>query len=410
VSLNLDQLSYLSEIERLVGLVRSSDVPCPAPEPEPGGVIQVTGDNLRAAISAAPAGSILDLMGKTFPQYIDIDKPLTLVNGGIVAPLPNTNDMVTITGDDVKLRDFTVYGDQATTKNGIVANGKGLDMVRVRVHDIGRPGQETHALVCWNGSHITADDCTFHGGSMAVLFGGNGTAVPNHVPAENHFNNCILGRPIEWKGRFASKTIVEFKNCRNTKFTNCTLENNWQEGPQGHAITITASNYDGRSPLTVTENLTFDNCRILNVNGGVYAIGHGQHHYDMTLDPLEPTLRGNNYQFLNCYWEISKARNGGQGALFTTGYEPLNVLFEGNTHYGDGSAMMRIVDRRLGNGVVFRNNPRLQAGTYGVFGPLGSRGTNYNVQMLDSPMDGNTFVGADSIFKRNFPSNTFVSA
>jgi hypothetical protein len=245
---------------------------------------------------------------------------------------------------------------------------------------------------------------------MAVLFGGNGTAVPNHVPAENSFNNCILGRPIEWKGRFGCKTIIEFKNCRNTKVTNCVLENNWQEGPQGHAITITPSNYDGNSPETITENLLFENNRILNVNGGALAIGYGQHHYGSATKPAQPTGRGNNYRFINNYWEISRRLNGGQGALLTTQCEPLNILFEGNTHYGDGDAMVRVNDSRIGNGLIFRNNQRLYAGTYGIFSPMGARGSNFHVQFLESLMEGNTFVAAHSSFKANFPTNTYVTA
>jgi hypothetical protein len=375
--------------------------------------IPVTGTNLQTAINAAPDGATLDLLGAVFPQVITIAKPLTLINGGVVAPAANTDTLVTITGAGVALTDFTVTGDDATTKRGISAQGHGLTLTRVRVTNIGRPGTETQALACWNGSHIVADDCTFYAGSIAILFGGNGTAVQNHVPSDCSFTNCIMGRPLSWKTRFGCKTIFEVKNGRNITVSNSLLENNWEEGPQGHAITITPSNYDNNSPLTIAENIEFSNCQILNVNGGAKAIGYSQHHYGTTSTPASPTLRGNNYRFLNNTFVISKAVNGGQGALLTTQCEPLNILFEGNTHTSDGDALMRVNDARIGNGVLFRNNVRLNPGTYGVFSSAANRGAGFHTQFPPSAEQPSGFTGNTmaqpyhSIFRANFPDNLY---
>lgn len=402
--LNPEQLAALAEIERQIGIIRSLENPT-NPNPDNGiPVINVEGD-LQSAINAASNdGVILDLLGREHTRSIVINKPITLRNGSVRASI-NINDLVNITGDNVKLLNFRAIGDGATTKNGIVANGRFLELDNVEVLDIGRPGQETHALITWNGSDIIARNSTFYGGSMAVMAGGAGTTTPNHVPSNISIDNCKLGRPLSWKGRFGCKTIIELKNARNVTVRNSTLENNWQEGPQGHAITLTPSNYDGRSPETTVENVLFDNNRILNVNGGVLAIGYSQHQAE------RPTLHGRNYRFINNEWLISKGINGGQGALVTLGWEPLDVLFEGNSITSDGDALIRVQDSKIVENFTFRNNPRvITPGTYGVFSPVGIRGIGWRTQFINGLIEGNVFTNAHSIFRANFPLNSYLAA
>lgn len=371
-------------------------------EPDPVGipVIPVEGD-LQAAINAASNdGVILDLLGREHvTSTIKIPKTITLRNGSTRA-LPNTNDMFAITGDGVKFEQFKITGD-GTTKNGISANGDTLTLEDTDVLNIGRPGIESHALVTWDGKNITVRGGSLQGGSMAFLSGGTTSSIPNHVPSNILFENVKMIRPLEWKGKYGSKTIMEFKNARNVVVRNCILENNWHEGPQGHAITITPSNHN--NPETIVENVLYENCKIIGVNGGVSALGYSQH-------ADKPTLRGNNYRFVSCEWSIRKSVYGGQGALVTFAQEPLDVQFINNLIDSDGDGLIRCNDSKIIENFKFINNPRVVTpGTYGIVSPLGHRGASWATQFKGGEMTGNTFTGAHSTFRANFPLNTYVA-
>lgn len=364
-------------------------------------VIPVEGD-LQAAINAASEdGVILDLLGREHvTSTIKIPKTITLRNGSTRA-LPNTNDMFAITGNGVKFEQFKMTGD-GTTKNGISANGDGLLLEDTHVLNIGRPGIESHALVTWDGQNITVRNSTLQGGSMAFLSGGTASSKPNFVPNNFLFDNVNMARPLEFKGKYGSKTIMEYKNARNVVVRNCLLENNWHEGPQGHAITITPSNHN--NPETIVENILYEGNRIIGVNGGVQANGYSQH-----LD--KPTLRGNNYRFINNEWLIRKSVYGGHGALVTFGLEPLDVMFVDNKIDSDGDGLIRCNDSKVIENFKFLNNPRIVTpGTYGIVSPLGHRGASWDVQFKGGEMTGNTFTGAHSIFRSKFPLNTYLAA
>lgn len=388
--MNQAQIDALKEIERQLQLMWAAEGPT---------VIDVQ-SNLQAAVDSAPEKVILDLGGRTFVTTLHVSKPLTIRNGAIAAP-PNTNDLIVLDGEDISLLNINATGD-GTTKRGVSAQGKNMYLEGCQIRNIRRVGQESQALAMWDGTQLTVKNSVLEGGSQAVLLGGNGTKVQNHVPTDILFDNVLMTRPLEWRGQgYACKTGFEVKNGRNITVKNSLIENVWTEGQTGVAITLTPSDVAGTNPLTTVDNVLFENNVIQNVAGGVSALGLSQH------QALRPTTKGSGYRFLGNSWNVSKAKFVGQGALLQLGWEPDGVEFVNNVATTDGDAMIRVTDTYPVTGFKFTGNTVNKAGTYGIFASWGSRGAAFIAHFPDGVIADNTLYDANSVFKANFPNNTY---
>lgn len=391
--LNQIQLDALAEIERQVRIIRTSDTQ----------IIEVTGP-LQEAINAAPAGSTLDMLSKSHETIVRISKPLTIRNGIVLAPA-NANDVVNITntGVGVRLQDLTIRGN-GNTKNGIVAHGRNMDFDNIKVENIRRVGQETHAIVMWDSpGPLIVRNSKLEAGSICFLAGGAKTTVPNTIPTDLSFDNVTFTRPVTWKGQgYACKNAFELKNARKVSVKNCILENVWAEGQAGSCIVLTpSSSGDLNSQETIVEDVLFEGCTIRNVGNGVNALG-------FTQQVEFPTKRGNNYRFIRNQWQITDTL-GGHGTLVMVAHEPTDVIFEHNVVKNDGDAFFRIGDEIPVRGVRFYGNDIQPAGTYGVFAPKGNvRGIGWETICPGGVMESNKFTQAHATFKTNFPKNTYV--
>lgn len=390
--LNPIQLEALNEIERQVAKIRAADIQ----------IIEVNAPPLQAAINSAPVGSILDLKGNSFTEKITIVKSLTLRNGTILAP-PSTDNLVNITSGYVQLKDLVIKGN-LNNKNGIVAHGQKMEFDNINIQDIARVGQESHAIAMWNTSgSLSVKNSRLEAASTSFMAGGAIPTIPNTIATDLYFDNCVFTRKLEWKGKgYAIKNAFELKCARNVTVVNSILENVWKDGQSGYAIVLTPSAAESTaSPLTTVENVLFQKNVIRNVGAGVNALGFTQH-------PEFPTQRGNNYKFIDNQWQITKL-NLGHAGLVMLSWEVKDVVFESNLVVEDGDAFCRFADRKPVEGLVFQGNSINVCGTYGVFAPDGNiRGIGWSTIAPGGIMNSNTFTGAHTTFKTNFPSNTYV--
>lgn len=397
--LSNEQKAALAEIERLVGVIKFTDQPCPS------NVIPVV-SNLQKTISDAPEWAILDLLGNTFVEAVVIDKPLTVRNGTIQAP-PNCNDIVILRESHITLNGGLVINGDGTTKRGIMNDAMFVEIDNIQVRNIRRAGQESQALAMWNTpGPLKVTNSVLEAGSIPFLAGGSQPVTPNTIATGLLFDNCLFTRPIAWQGQdVVCKNAFELKSAQDVVVRNCTLENVWKQGQAASAIVLTAVNY-GNSPEAVVQNVLFENCGIRNVGAGVNGIGYGQH---TNGGVVTPTRQGNNWRFINCNWEISMARNGGNGALVMLGREPKDIYFDGGFCTMDGGAFLRQTEPSIPiQDFSLQNMTIKPIGTYGVFTPVGSRGVGWNVAFPGGLINGNTFSGAHATFKTNFPNNVYV--
>jgi hypothetical protein len=388
----------------------------------------VVSSNLQGAINSAPDGSVLRLVaGTEFVGNFTVPKPLTLVtedaslvtnsnspalnvtgndvrvvNVTVRSTFTNTNDLVTLRGSRALLQGMSITGN-GSTKRGIAANGFDTIIDNCRVLGIGRVGQESQAIAMWDGSGLIVRRSVLQAGSTSFLSGGASPTVANHVPANLVFEDCLMTHDPALRGQgYVCKTGFELKSGRNVTVRNCTIENIWVEGQTGFAITLTPSNYSGNSPETTVEHVLFENNIIQNCGGGANIIGFSQHQSE------RPTQRAHDLNFVNNQFTISRLLYGGHGSLMQLGIEPANLNWESNQVVADGDAFIRTSDNRAITEFNFVGNSVNRAGTYGVWTPSGSRGTNWVTAFPGGIMTGNTFTGAHSTFRTNFPDNTYI--
>ena len=375
------------------------------PEPPDGGgeVINVSGD-LAQAISAAPAGAILDLGGQSFTSpSLRIDKPLTLRNGEIIAAA-NVSDLLELRGEDITLLDLVLRGN-GTTKRGISNQAANTVLERVQVRNICREGQETQAMAMWDSpGPLSATDCYFEAGSIGFLAGGSTPTIPNTIATGLTFTRCTFTRPLEWRSKgYACKNSFELKCARNVLVDDCEISNAWAQGQSGYLIQLTPSQY-GNSPETTVENVEFRHCNIHDGAGGVNALGYSQHQSD----PGRETQRGGNYRFIECTINVSKSYDG-HGTALTWAHSPDGIEWIDNDVTEDGDAM-RCSDEKPVDNFIYRGGRVNTTGTYGIWTPQGSRGAAWDKIAPGGIVEGVTFVNAHSTFKSNFPGNTYETA
>jgi hypothetical protein len=396
--MNQTQQDAIREIERQLQIIWAAEAP-----PPPTVYTVSPTDDLQTVLDTVDA-EIIDLNQLVISSgYLAVKRKLTLQNGTIEAT-PNVNDMLDIRADDVNIQQVMLRGD-GTTKRGVVVNGKRFVMNQSEIRNIRRLGAECQAMATWNGADIFVSNTVLEGSTQSFMSGGSSPTIPNHVPSNIRFHNCLFTRPYEWlNAGYGCKTIFEVKSGRSIQVTNSILENIRTDGQTGVAITLTGSQY-GNSPENIVEDIEFHSNIIRNASSGVSAIGWSQHQDD----PTRAMLKGRNYRFINNVWDLSLRLHAGQNALALLGAEVDQVVFTGNDVTLDGgAAFLRITDKRLVTNLHIEENTLRNIGTYGVFSSLGSRGTNWNLQANPGIITGNTISGATSLFRTNFPDNVYV--
>jgi len=370
-------------------------------QPEPSVLVAQQRDSLQGLLDNLVDVDVIDLNGQAFTiPTLNIRRKIEIRNGTLLAQ-PNLNDLVTIADcEGVVLRGLVLRGD-GTTRRGIAANGRNMLFEVVYVEHICRPGTESQAVAIWNGTGLTIRDSFLEGASQSFLSGGAAPTVPNHIPSDILLENCTLTRDTAWRGAgMAVKTGFELKSARLVTVRNCVIENVWVDAQTGWAITLTPSQY-GNSPETVVEDVLFTGNVIRNVAGGANILGFTQH-----TEPTRATQRANNLRFIANTFAISRATNGGHGALMQLGIEPAELVWKNNDITQDGD-FLRTTDKRPILGFRFNGNSVNTTGTYGVFTPLGSRGVGFAAAFPDGLIADNTFYSAHSTFKTNFPNNVW---
>ena len=404
------------------------------PPPPPETLVSTTLE-LQAALTDATIDTIRIADGVMLSGNFTLARPVRLVSnsGGIVtpnvspaltingdavtveglivesAPGAPTSDLMILTGTLTTLRGMIIRGN-GQTKRGIAVNGVDTLIEDCQILNICRTGQETQAVAGWNYTGLTMRGCVLQGGSTGFLSGGSSPTVPNHVPADVLFENCTFTRPLEWKAfAYACKTGLEIKSGKRFRVLNCTVENVWPQGQTGYAFTFTPSQY-GNSPETIIEDVLVEGCIIRNCGGGLNALGYSQHQSTL------PTLVSRNIRFIGNTFELTRWGTDGissaHGALMQLGGGgPAQMEWTGNTCTSTGDAFLRTTatvptEMPAIEGFSFTGNT-VYAGTYGVLLDGLNRGAGWATAFPSGAMTGNTFTGAHSIFRTNFPNNVW---
>lgn len=159
-------------------------------------------------------------------------------------------------------------------QRGVAVNGRNFTLTNSKVSEIHGKGYDTQAICAWNGSgsfNIINNDLQASGEN--ILFGGADASIPNLVPSDITIRRNHIWKPLEWRGVWTAKNLLELKNARNVVIDGNVLENSWGDAQIGFGVLFTVRNQDGSNPWAVVENIAFTNNRMSNVAGGFQLIG-----------------------------------------------------------------------------------------------------------------------------------------
>jgi len=389
------------------------------------------GGNLQAAIDAFAPGDVLVLeAGATFEGCFSAAGPVTMTTSGVLPERPLTPQDVAglptlrATTNGAALRtvgpasgwrlsgihlaansidcDVVLLGDgliadlaglprdlafdrcaiTATTraKRGIQLNSAATTVRGCCIQGIRYTGVETQAICGWNGpGPFTIEDNYIEAGSIGVLFGGAGAAIPNLIPSDITFKRNTVTRPLDHHGTIAGiKNLFELKNAKNVVAQGNLFENNWVDGQSGFGIVFTVRANSANAPWSTIQHVLFEHNIVRNVASVFNILGLDNQTGSGGVNPSTPmddvVIRNNLiYEIDRQDW---KAPNGNLGAgvfVQITG-APRNLQIINNTAMGAGSITGNIT-ALSGDpmpGFVFKGNIVQKSmdpyDTYGVFG------------------------------------------
>lgn len=310
---------------------------------------------------------------------------------------------------DITLRNITVPTHRG--KRGFEINARDVLVEDCKVFDTWSvAGADSQGLSVSNSSgNIVVSGGVYQAGSENILVGGDWMKMPGVVPTNIRFVNVELSKPLSWRTDGVKRTVknlFELKTGRFVTLENSKLSGSWRDGQTGYGIVLTPTR-DGQ-----IEHVTIRANTISEVGGGVQILGRAYAYYT-------PTRLG--LDFLNNQVTVDHLTYGGTGVLAAIEAEPDYINFVDNVWVVSGSSL---VTYRWGNVMLSDGTVRV-GGPMNHFSMIGNLGgvRQYGLNFLGYPNCGpkqegfaaaialnvktNTFSGAGTVFKTNFPLNTW---
>jgi hypothetical protein len=251
-----------------------------------------------------------------------------------------------------------IHGDpRGSLKRGLALHSAQTEIINSYISDFKVKGQEAQAIWGANGpGPFKIVNNYLEGAGENILFGGEDPTIPNLVPTDIEIRRNHLTKPVNWRGQFTVKNLLELKNARRVVIDANLLEYNWADAQEGVAVLFTVRNQDGSAPWSAVEDITFTN-NIVRHSGSAFFI-HGKDNNHPSQQTRKITIRNNLFE------DISRDNWGGRGAfLLVTG--TIDLLIEQNTVLQSGNITAAYGD--VNTGFIFRNNVIMDNG-YGFHG------------------------------------------
>jgi uncharacterized protein (TIGR03437 family) len=229
-----------------------------------------------------------------------------------------------------------------------------------------------------------------------VGFGGSDPAIANLIPSDIEIRGNLLRKPVEWRGQWMVKNLLELKVGQRVVIEGNIMEQCWADAQAGFAVQLTVRNQSGGARWNAIRDVTLSNNVIRHSGSGVNLLGRDNEYASEQME----RLRISN----NLFEDISSERWGG-GGIFLQLTETSSVTVDHNTVLQSG---MVISAYGVGNtGFVMTNNV-MAHNVYGIFGSNQSPGmASINVYLSGAVIRKNVIAGADS---SKYPAENYYPA
>ena len=281
-------------------------------------------------------------------------------------------------------------------KRFIEINSTKTDINSISILDAYSPvGQDSQAINILNTpGDINISNFHLQAASNNIMIGGDRPWIPGNHIKNVIVRNGILDKPLEWKlaNTPKVKNLLEIKDGWYIIISDVICRNCWVSGQTGYCFMLTPS----RGSL---RDINIINCDVSNVGGIINITGTDAH--DMFKERTTVKVDSGTYI-------TNKSDMGGTGwfALLTRGPESFEV-YNSNIEV-DGNAFLVIGDSSPVDKVIIKGN-EFNHSKYGININGQMYGNNPYKIVKELVVEDNIIHGANSTFKKNFPSNKYVA-
>jgi hypothetical protein len=251
---------------------------------------------------------------------------------------------------------------------------------------------------------------TFEAGSENIIVGGDSIKIPGNTPSDLLFDGVTLRKPLSWQTDGVNrnvKNLFELKAGRRVILRNSVLDGCWVASQTGYAFVFTPKN------ANLIEDVLVEDCTVRNVAAFVQLMG-------LDYNSVTPQAT-RSIVFRRVNFTVSRAQFGNNGsslgvlATMTGGMR--DVTFDTCVGTFDGTRIVTSDSNATygQHGPLTIINCQMPTGQYGLMAdganygdPLPTGSAYTGQELLIGAIAGNTFSGAPTRFKANFPNNVWT--
>jgi hypothetical protein len=197
----------------------------------------------------------------------------TLVSLGDASVAQNT---VALEPHDLVLDRMYIHGTPTLDFQRCVAlNSAATAIIDSWLSECHGKGKDSQAIAGWNGTGpYKIVNNRLEGAGENVMFGGADPKIPNGLPEDIEIRGNHFIKPLEWKGVWEAKNLLEIKIGRRILVENNVFENSWADAQNGFALLFKSVNQEGTAPWSETRDLTVRYNLVRNSAQGMTVAGH----------------------------------------------------------------------------------------------------------------------------------------
>lgn len=243
----------------------------------------ISSPNVAPAIDSDPGANFWRIAG--IELTVEANIPSNLNYGIALGYMGNGVETMSQLPTDIIFDRTWIHGTPTCQcKRGVTFNGKRLAVVDSQISDIHVAGQDTQAIIGYNGPgpfKIVNNELEAAGEN--VMFGGADPAIANLVPSDMEIRRNHFFKPLTWNisnpsyggTHWTVKNLLEIKNGQRIIIDGNIFENSWVDGQNGVAIVLKSSNQnDGVGcPQCFGGDILFSNNIIKGAVNGFSLVG-----------------------------------------------------------------------------------------------------------------------------------------
>jgi len=221
----------------------------------------------QAALSTAAGAHNYRIIGVEITVAPGVDQAKTLVklDGG------SNQDTLAEQPHHIVLDRVYIHGnDTVDLQRGVNLNSAYTAIIDSNISDVHSKSADSQAIMGWNGTgpYLIQNNYLEAAGEN-VMFGGGDPKIPNALPRDIEILDNDFYKPLDWKGEWLVKNLLELKIGQRVLVEGNTFENNWADGQDGFAINLKSVNQDGAAPWSQTSDVTLRENVIRNSPQGI---------------------------------------------------------------------------------------------------------------------------------------------